>query len=203
MIPKLLPAVLWLIALAGCAATEPVAVERLDPRTAVHTTLMPEPWVYYRDAPMLAAHLRDYLNVGVLQTNRAGARAWWLGVVAWSTLDRNAAAAGAARPTLPARLRLAWDDGSALELLPAAGGRKAVGLTEPAFEGEALAFDESWFSLSPPQLARLAQAPPTRVALIDDQGRPLAYEAWHAPPEALAALLEATGGSVPSDVPRR
>lgn len=198
-VPRWIPALLC--ALAGCAATGLVPAERLDPKTAVHTTLMAEPWVYGLDAPMLAAHARDYLNVGVLQTNRVGQRADWLGVIAWSTIDRSALPG---RPPLvqPARIRLIWP-ASSVELSPASGGRLAVGLSEPAFAADLSLFQEAWYPLLPAQLARLAENPPEAVALVDEEGRVRTYAAWQARPDALLRFMEATGPREPADPTRR
>lgn len=195
------PLVLALCALGGCSSGELLPVQRLDRTTAVHTTLMAEPWVYGRDAPMLAAHARDYLNLGVLQTNRAGKRADWLGVVAWSTVDRSALPG---RPSLvqPGTLRLSWP-GSSVELQPATGGRKAVGLSEPAFVDPDGVYTEAWYSLSAEHLSRLAEGPPVTVSLVDEEGRLSTYQAWRARPEVLATFLEETGARARGPEPHR
>lgn len=176
---------------AACAERDVWPVERLDPRTAVHVTMMAEPWVYARPLPMLAANARDYLNVGVVETNRAGARAYWLGVVSWSTIDRTQLPAGAGLAQ-PARLRLAWNDGS-LDLSPAPEGRAAVGLTQPALTGPAERFTDAWYALSGGEFKRLSALAPRSVSLVGDNGGLRTYDAWRINPAAMAEFLKATG----------
>lgn len=181
----------------GCTAERDLwPIEKLDPRTAVTTTIMVEPWVYSRDVPALAANARDYLHVGVAETNRTGQRAYWLGVVAWSTLDRSALPAAGPRPR-PDHLRFVWAD-DALDLNAVPGGRGAVGSTEPIFAAPQPAYQDSWFTLTPAQLASLAAAPPTRIDLLRDDGTVAAYAPWRVNPAVLAALLEATGFAGPA-----
>jgi hypothetical protein len=166
-------------------------VERLDPRSAVNTTIMAEPWVYARDVPAIAANSRDYLNIGLIETNRAGQRAYWLGVVAWSTIDRSALSAPVA-PVRPSAIQLGWGE-SSLELQPAKGGREMVGASEPIFAGPQPTFEDAWYMLTRDQLLRLAQAPPATISLEMPEGAPLVYETWRVDPRALEQFLEATG----------
>jgi hypothetical protein len=185
-------------ALSGCATTtrEPWPVERLDPHTAVHSTIMAEPWVFARDAREIAVHARDYLHVGVVQTNRAGQRAFWLGVVAYSTVDRSALPLPP-RPARPGRIRLAWPEGT-MELSPAPAGRGAIGASEPLFTGPQPPFEEAWYPLSTAQLARLSRQPPLSVTLLDDDavakvGEERRYEAWRTKAEPIERFVEVTG----------
>lgn len=152
---------------------------------------MAQPWIYGRDAPALAVNARDYLNVGVVDTNRGGQHAYWLGVVAWSTIDRSARLAQAQPPT-PGRARLSWPDGS-FELQPVPAGREALGASEPVFPGPQPAFEEAWYPLTAAQLARLARAPPATVGLIRGDGQVAEYAGWSVEPRALELFLEATG----------
>lgn len=178
-------------ALSGCADRDLWPAERLDSKTAVNVTIMAEPWVYSRDVPMLAANARDYLNLGVVETNRAGNRAYWLGVISWSTIDRSILPQ-VARASRPARVRLLWPH-ARLELPPASNGRSAVGLTEPVFEGPQASVAEAWCPLSAAQLAQLGKGAPVAVALVDDAGESTTYGEWQVHAAALAEFLKATG----------
>jgi hypothetical protein len=186
-------AMLLLVLLAGgCTAGRDLwPVERLDPYSAVNTTIMAEPWVYGRDVPAIAANARDYLNVGLVETNRAGLRGYWLGVVAWSTIDRSALAVRLP-PIKPGKVKLNWPD-SSLELAPNPAGRGALGAGEPIFAGPQPVFQDAWYPLSATQLSRIAREPPTSVSLILDDGRPLVYDPWRVERRALDQFLEATG----------
>lgn len=182
---------LVLLALAGCAQRDLWPAERLDPKTAVNVTLMATPWVFARSAPMLAAHARDYLNVGVMETNRMGERAYWLGVVSWSTIDRSpfSSADAIARP---GRLKLGWQD-QLLELAPAAGGRASAGLSAPAFTGPAERFADAWYPLTTADVLRLGAAAPVSVVLVQDDGAEVAYAAWQVDAAVMKEFLRATG----------
>ena len=182
---------LALLMLAGCAERDLWPVERLDPKTAVNVTIMAEPWVYARSVPMLAANARDYLNVGIVETNRSGTRAYWLGVVSWSTIDRSVYAANGAR-AMPVRIRLGWPT-MKLELVPATAGRSTAGLSAPVFTEGATSFDESWYPLSTDEVAQLGIGAPTAVSLIDEAGELASYDAWHADPTVMVDFLKATG----------
>lgn len=182
---------LSLLMLAGCAERDLWPAERLDPKTAVNVTIMARPWVYARGVPMLAANARDYLNVGVVETNHAGTRGYWLGVVSWSTIDRSVFAAQRA-DRAHSRVRLSWPK-SSLELSPAAGGRTAAGLSSPAFVEPGTKFRESWYSLSTEQVVQLGRDAPVAVSLISEAGELATYEAWDANPAVMFEFLKATG----------
>jgi DNA polymerase III psi subunit len=182
---------LAILVLAGCAERDLWPEERLDPKTAVNITIMAEPWIYSRDVPMLAANARDYLSVGVVETNRAGIRAYWLGIIAWSTIDRSVLP-GPAAIILPAKARLLWP-AAKLELIPDSKGRSAPGLTDPVFIDKDMKFTEAWYPLSPAQLAQLGESAPTAIAIIGDAGQPATYETWQVRAAAMSEFLKATG----------
>jgi hypothetical protein len=183
-------AMLVLLALAACAERDLWPAERLDPKTAVNVTLMAEPWVFARPVPMLAANARDYLNVGVMETNRMGERSYWLGVVSWSTIDRSPFATAGA--IMPERIRLGWKDGS-LELSPAANGRAAAGLSAPAFRSPAERFADAWYPLTVADVLRLGASAPATVALVTAEGTGATYGAWKVESSAMSEFLKATG----------
>jgi hypothetical protein len=179
------------LALAACAERDLWPVERLDPKSAVNVTIMSEPWVYSHDVPMLAANARDYVNLGVIETNRSGKRDYWLGAVQWSTIDRThlPAAAPAGRPV---KVRLAWS-GTSLELPAVSGGRGAAGLTDPVFAEPDVDFEEGWCVLTPAQIVQLGAGAPESVVITDDLGRLTTFEPWKVPMTAMSEFLKATG----------
>ena len=185
-------ALLAILTIAACTAEREFwPEERLDPETAVNVTIMAEPWVYARDVPMLAANARDYLNVGVVETNRAGTRATWLGVIAWSTIDRSVFS-GAPTVSRALKVRLRWSAAS-LELEPAANGRVTVGLTDPVFVDPQTRFTETWYPLTAAQLAQLGREAPASVALVDEAGQATTYQPWRVNRAAMSEFLESTG----------
>jgi hypothetical protein len=182
---------LSLLMLSGCAERDLWPAERLDPKTAVNVTIMARPWVYARGVPMLAANARDYLNVGIVETNRAGARAYWLGVVSWSTIDRSVFTADGSS-AVPAKVRLGWVQ-SRLELSPIAGGRSEARLSAPVFVEPGTKFEESWYALSTEQVVQLGSNVPVAVSLISESGELTTFDAWDTNPAAIAEFLKATG----------
>jgi hypothetical protein len=189
--PDAAAVLLALLALAGCAERDLWPVEKLDAKTAVNLTIMAQPWVYSHDVPMLAANARDYLNVGVVETNRAGTRAYWLGIVAWTTIDRSGL--GVPAPLVkPARVTLTWPERS-LELQPVAGGRAEVGTEKTLFAGPQPAHEDAWYRLTEAQLALAAKAPPSSVALVLEDGTSIRYLPWDVKGQAMEQFIEATG----------
>ncbi len=184
-------AVAALLVLCGCAERDLWPEEQLDQKTAVNVTIMAEPWVYSREVRMLAANARDYLNVGVVETNRAGSRAYWLGVIAWSTIDRSVLP-GPATTIRPAKARLLWP-AAKLELVPDSKGRSAPGITDPVFVDKDMKFSETWYSLTTTQLAQLGEDAPISVALIDEKGQPTTYEPWRVDHAAMSEFIKAAG----------
>jgi hypothetical protein len=184
-------ALLVVLALNGCSERDLWPEEQLDQKTAVNVTIMAEPWIYARDVRMLAANARDYLNLGVVETNRAGTRAYWLGVIAWSTIDRSVLSTSDVAVT-PVKARLIWPAGT-LELVPASGGRSAVGLSEPVLVDPTAKFTETWYPLSTSQLEQLGAAAPASVAMIDEKGRLSTYEQWNVHAAAMSEFLKAVG----------
>jgi hypothetical protein len=184
-------ALLAVLAHAGCAERDLWPVELLDPKTAVNVTIMADPWVYGHDVPMLAANARDYLNVGVVETNRAGTRAYWLGVVAWSTIDRSALPVPVA-PVRPGTVKLRWPE-ETLELKPATAGRQAIGASGTIFAGPQPVQEDAWYELNAAQLSRLAKSPPITVSLVLEDGAVIVYDLWHVEQRAMDQFLEATG----------
>ena len=184
------------LALPGCAERDLWPVEKLDRETAVNLTIMAQPWVYSHDVPMLAANARDYLNLGVVETNRAGTRAYWLGIVAWTTIDRSSL--GVPAPLVkPAKVTLAWP-GRTLELQPAPGGRDEFGTDKVLFAGPQPAHEDAWYRLSEPQLALLVKSAPPSVSLVTDDGTAIAYVPWEVDQRAMQQFVEATGFAVTS-----
>lgn len=186
----LAPLAVVILALAGCASQDFTPRERLDPKSAVNVTIMSEPWIFAREVPMLAANARDYLSVGVVESNRAGSRTYWFGVFAWSTIDHSAQL-GLAPSAQPPKVRLHWPDAN-LELSPASGSA-GPGLSKPVFVDPKEVIMGAWYPLSPAQLAQLGAAVPTAVTLVDESAHSTTFGPWEARPEALKAFLEATG----------
>lgn len=181
--------------LAGCASRDLWPVERVDPETAIHLTIMAEPWIYALDDARQAANASDFLNVAVVESNRMGTRSYWLNVVAWSTSARGPAApGGSSTPTVD--IRLGWPNRQ-MQLAPAQAGRAAAGASEPAIKVRAASSSDAWYPLTTAQVAELGAGAPTAVSLIDEAGRAQSYAAWQVDDSALTGFLKATGTGSP------
>ncbi len=177
--------------LAGCASRDLWPVERVDPDTAVHVTIMAKPWIYALDDRRQSANNSHFLNVAVVEANRTGTRSYWLNVVSWSTsVRRNDVRTGATQG--PLRVVLGWP-AKQLQLTSAADGRSAVGLSEPAISVPGATIGEAWCPLSAGQVAEFAAAAPTAISLIDEEGRARSYASWEIDDAAISGFLKATG----------
>ncbi len=162
----LLSVVIAVVVLAGCAGTPSIqqAGEYLDERTGVTVEHVAEPAVFYREAPMLAAHARDYLSVAPLVLSQAGQRDYLLWVYRWSTIDRHGLPE-------PVRSFILLVDSEPMELQPALP--RSLGnwpYRAPVEGGKQLLF-----ALTRNQLQRIRQAQELRVELQDGQGE---YRLW-------------------------
>jgi hypothetical protein len=170
--------------LAGCAATdEGAGVQRfIDPRTAVTVQAMTEPWVYAREVRGLAVNQRDYRSVGIVEVNRQGTRAYYLGVVAWSTIDRS----GLPAPTLPHGLHWAGEEAKIRD--PVGTDLASAGLSEPPFTRPAGFLGEAYYRVSAAEARTFAQVPKW-IELVegDDVQR---FELWKGSPSNAATMLE-------------
>lgn len=175
---------LALAALAACAAPPAPLRSEIDPRTAVTTQSMGEPWVYAREATELAVHARDYLSVGVVEVNRQGRRTYFLGVVAWSTVDRSGVPG--ARVPLPAELEL---EGRRAPLAPLGHDAKSIGVSLSLFRPATGYAGETWYALQPEDVRALANHRPAWVEFVHEDVRQR-FEHWRGGPELLAPLVE-------------
>lgn len=179
--------------LAGCASRDLWPIERVDPETAVHLTIMAEPWVYALDDPRQAANASEFLDLTVVETNRAGTRSYWLNAAAWSTGARGDGAAAHATDG-PVKLRLSLPARQA-EFECAADGGRAAGILGPAIPEPRARDVDAWCPLSAAQVAEFAAGPPSAAALVGEDGGVRAYAAWRVNAAAIAEFLKATGAT--------
>ncbi len=171
-----------LFAIAGCASEPPPVQQWLDPRSAVTVQAMGAPWVYARAAAGLAVNQRDYRSVGVVEVNRQGARAYYLGVIAWSTVDRS----GLPPPPVPSGLRWAGDERHTRE--PVGRDGAAIGISTEPFRPPSGYLGETWYRLTAAEVRSLASVP-AWIELVEGDDA-LRFDLWRGGPEQLAPLLE-------------
>lgn len=171
--------------LAGCAGESPRVSEYLDQQTAVTIRSLAEPLVYAHDAPELAANTRDYLSLGLVETNNMGKRKHYLALISWSTIDRHRVGVAAA----PVPERVEFDlGGKPLELSGASHEPRGFGIGGQLFRPPAGYSGESWYEVTPAQLRALAASPPASISLDGDAGS-ISYLPWRAEGRALAEFV--------------
>ena len=188
------PALLVLM-LAGCASRDLRPVERVDPDTAVHLTIMAEPWIYALDDRRQAANASHFLTVTVVETNRTGTRRYWLNAVSSSTGTRGNDA-GERMTDGPIQVHLHWPT-KQLQLAAAADGRRAAGVSEAATSIPGARIAEAWCPLSPGQVAEFGGGAPVAISLVDQKGAVQSYLPWEVDDAAIADFLKATGAGTP------
>jgi len=158
-----------LLILSAC--TRPTAPadfgEYLDEATGTTVVHVPEPAVYYRDVPALAAHARDYVSLAPVELSQAGQRRYLLWVWRWSTIDRSVPA-----PAGRERLILVVDE-EPMELRAS----RRPSLDRWPYAAPVNGGQGSFYALSRSQVARLGRAGQTAVYL-EDGSSAVEYLPW-------------------------
>jgi hypothetical protein len=160
--------------------------QHLDERTALVLTGLGEPLVLYREQPQLAAHARDYVQLGPLEVNRQGNLTYYLWMGIWSTIDRGPGSDEGAKFD---HVYL-FVDGEPMEL--------ALGGSVPPFKAQDLRFYDkpvrstvdAFYAVTADQLRRLGGAKDVYLVLgTDERGR---YDTWKWNSIALSAFAQYT-----------
>ena len=85
--PSFFRLVLALMLVAGCASTDTMSLQRLDPETGVTITRASSPIILYRNRSAQSAFGRDYVFIGPIQVNNMGRREYFLWLGIWGTSD--------------------------------------------------------------------------------------------------------------------
>jgi len=133
-----------------CASRDLRPLERVDPDTAVHVTI-----------------------VAVVEANRTGTQSYWLNVVSWSTSARGEEDAGDAKHG-PVSVLLDSPAKQA-QLACTADGRSAAGVSEPVISVRWARLGEAWCALSAAQVAEFGGGAPTAISLVDAGGSVQSY----------------------------
>jgi hypothetical protein len=156
---------------AGCASTPPTEVrEELDERTGVTVTSMHAPLEFYSQTEERGLEAASFAYLAPLEINRMGQRDTYL----WLSVVRGAERASDddRPPPGPPQLRIAVD-GATLE--PAFVGAQAreLGLGEVVYERPAHWVGESFYAITPQQIAQMAAANglAVEIAYPDEEAR--------------------------------
>lgn len=177
-----------ILLLNGCSSTQLVAPRTwLDERTAVTVTAQSDPAVLAREEHMRAINVRDYAQLGAVETNRMGTRQLYLVLVSWSTIDRSEAEqarseAGFSRITL-------FADDRPIELARAAPAREELGFARRPFEHPTPGAHEFHFAVTRSDLQSIALSRTLQLSAHRDGGITDKYLEWHDGRPGLRAFL--------------
>lgn len=179
---------LLILLLNGCSSTQPVAPRTwLDERTAVTVTAQSDPAVLAREEHMRAINVRDYAQLGAVETNRMGARQLYLVLVSWSTIDRSAVEQERSEADF-SRITLYADD-RPIELTRAAPAREELGFARRPFEHPAPGAREIYFAAGRGDLQSIALSRTLQLIAHRDGGTPDKYLEWRDGRPGLRAFL--------------
>jgi len=177
-----------LLSLHGCSSMQPAAPRVwLDERTAVMVTAQSRPAVLAREEQMRAINVRDYAQIGAVETNRMGAHHLYLVLLFWSTIDRSPAehewiAANFSRITLHA-------DDRPIELTRAAVTREELGFGLRPFAHPTPGTGEAYFAVTRSDLQSIALSRTLTLTARGNADTPERYSEWQDGRRGLAAFL--------------
>lgn len=175
--------------LIGCASSGYEARSWLDNESAVTITAQKAPVVLYGEDFAAGVNVHDYIEMGCFETNRAGARKLYLGMVLWSTVNRTPeqlaqSDAGFAQITLQA-------DDRPIPLNRIEQGRESIGLSTPIFKLPAPGTREAYYEIDAAQFAALAEARTLTLFLKPGATEHAVYKLWRGEIEQLRDFREA------------
>jgi hypothetical protein len=172
--------------LGACAVNVTPPRTWLDERTAATVTAQEPGAVFAYEEQMRATNARDYVQVGTVEVNRAGARRYYLVLLFWSTIDR----AAGERDALDAELARStlWADDRPIQLQRLPNGRMAAGVATAPYPAPAPATIESWYPVTLSEIRALAGA--TTLRLVAQGGPvPRQYRPWQGNQQGFAGFL--------------
>lgn len=186
-LPTLVPVTVLTLLLQACAAGSARQPRTwLDERTAATVTAQEPRVVFAHENQARATNVRDYVQVGAVEVNRSGTRAYYLVLISWSTVDRSPAE----RATLDGELvrSTLWADDRPIELRRIAQGRAAAGVFSAPYAAPAPAAIESWYPVTLNEIGALARA--STLKLTAQSGdTPRSYQLWQSDRGGFAAFL--------------
>jgi hypothetical protein len=185
--------------LGGCATEHAGVTEYLDPQTAVTIRALTAPAIYAHDAPELAANVRDYLSLGLVEVNNMGVRKHYLALVSWTTIGRSQRGVPAA--PVPERVELEFG-GKTRELAPVSHEPRSLGIGGTPFRPPSGYAGEAWYAVTPADLRALAATPAEALTLLQDSG-PITYRTWRGADAAVAEFVRDIPDAVSAEPRRR
>lgn len=174
---------LILVAVAGCAGPDSLALERMDPLTGVTVTRAPQPMVMYRDLSGQSAFGREYVYVGPLQVNRMGRRDHFLWLGIWRTSE----AADPAQTIDDFETIVIYADGEPLSLEATGWTPGAVGLSESAYVKPVASAVDGYYAVTLDQMRLIAES--RDLELRAGSVQPQRYVPWDSVKEASQTMV--------------
>lgn len=155
------------LCLVGCASSGPVVTDKLDPQTAATFTFCNTPLVMYRDTPSRAAYARNYIYLGPIQVNRAGAYQYFLWVGIWNTMQT----ADLTERRDGFESIIIFADGEPLFLDIAGWTPDAIGASEPVYLKPVASASDAYYRVTADQIRLIAEAREIRLRTTGSSAR--------------------------------
>ena len=170
----------------ACASAPGEVRQRLDENTGVTVTHMAQPLEFYSSRPEQGLQATSFAYLGPLEVNRMGSRSTYLWVSVLPGADvqsRDPGTLGA-----PQQLRVIADN-EAFDLSVTATGSREIDMGSRAYRRPASWANEAYLSVSPAQLARLADAGSLFLEIRAADGSVRRYELWKTDLTGLKAFV--------------
>ena len=183
---RLCSLLLALFLLAGCAGTETLVLERLDPETGVTITRASSPLVMYRDMSAQSAFGREYVYVGPIQVNNMGERQHYLWLGIWGTSD----VTNRSETMSDFESIVIYADGEPLSLDVKGWNPGSIGASESVYVKPVAAALDGYYRVTIDQMRLIAES--RDLEIRSGAKQPQRYFPWDSPQttaEAMVAFL--------------
>lgn len=178
-----LPLPLLMTVLVACSSTGALVEEKLDPKTGVTVLRAAAPTILYRDNSAYAAHARDYVYLGPIETNRMGTYNYFLWLGIWNTV-RDDERSPNVRDGFESVVLFV--DGKPLPLEFAGWTLDAIGVSEPVYVKPVASAADGYYHVTLDQIRLIAAA--GDIELHVGTARPAAYRLWERQGSAGASM---------------
>lgn len=144
---------------ASCAGQAQLTNQFLDEQTGVTVTTVAAPLLLYKDNAALAAHARNFLNVGPVEVNRMGSHRYYLWVGIWSTMET----ADVDRVTEVFDTLTVIADGEPFILQLAGSTPSAIGASRPIYLKPVASASDAYYEVTADQIRFIAEASDIRI----------------------------------------
>jgi len=175
---------------SGCTA--PAARQWLDRQTAATITAQTEPVVLSREDFPAGVNVRDYVELGLFDVNRAGTHRSYVALVLWSTVDRDAqqlSAQDAAFATITL-----WADDQPLTLRQVGMDVQQSLVSDSVLPLPSPNARTAYYEITKSQLAALAAAGRVSLSPANEAAGERPYTLWRGKLSSIAQFIAALSG---------